>query len=57
MITDNEANDERFQERVSICMNDSNLTEAAAIEIARNEKMKRDRAAIVPKQATMKWGR
>lgn len=55
MLTDNEANDERFAERVAICMVDGNLTEAAAIEIARNEKLKRDRAATKPKQATMKW--
>ena len=57
MITANEANDERFAERVAICMVDGNLSESAAIDVARAEKLKRDRAATKPKQATMKWGR
>lgn len=57
MITDNESADEQFRERVAICMVDGNLTEAAAIEIARNEKLKRDRVLTIPKQATMKWGK
>ena len=57
MITDNEARDERFCERVAICMNDGNLSEQAAIDIARIEKLRRDRAKTVPKQSTMKWGK
>lgn len=55
-ITANESADEQFRERVAICMNDGNLSEQAAIDIARIEKLKRDRVVTKQKQATMKWG-
>lgn len=57
MITDSEANDEQFRERVAICMSDGNLSEQDAVDIARLEKIARDRAKVKPNQSTMKWGK
>lgn len=57
MITANEANDEQFRERVAICMADGNLSEQDAVDIARREKIARDRAKVKPKRSTMKWGK
>ena len=48
MITANESSDEQFAERVAICMIDGNLTEQEAIDIARIEKIARDRAKVKP---------
>ena len=48
MTTTNESADEQFRERVAICMIQGKLTEQEAVDIARREKIARDRAKVKP---------